>query len=167
MYSRDFKTGVENPSEEWYFSALSYTLTPQTLTGDLWSEYETMMWRREGSLLYLSPSISTNSQHWHIAALSDGVTQEELSCLSLQPGTKAGAVKHDCCLALTEDPPNHLRSCYTVNTVSSTLTLSYAPSSSCTDSELPCKHAKKYLRVPMSIPAPISVDYNFWKVEQP
>lgn len=166
MYSRDFQTGVENPSEEWYSPDLSYTLSPQTLTGNLWGEYETTMWRREHSLLYLSPSILTNSQHWHLAALADGVTQE-LSRLSWRPGTKAGGVKRNCCLALTVDAPNHLRSCYTSNTVNSTLTLSCTPSSSCTGSGLPRKHAKKYLRVPMSGPAPISVDYNFWKVEQP
>lgn len=90
-----------------------------------------------------------------------------LSCLSLWPGCKkAGIVKHSCCLALTEDPPNHPCSCYTVNTVSSTFTLSYAPSFNCTDPGLSCKHVKKYLHVPMSIPPPISTEYNIWKVEQ-
>lgn len=97
------------------------------------------------------PSLTSILQH------SDSVTQGRLSCLSTQPGTKADVLKHNCCSALTEDPPNHLRSCYTANTVSSTL--SYAPSSSCTNSGLPCKRTKKYVCVPMSIPAPISADY--------
>lgn len=40
MYSRYFKTGVENPSEEWHFSGISYALPPQTLTGNPWGKYE-------------------------------------------------------------------------------------------------------------------------------
>lgn len=76
-------------------------------------------------------------------------------------------VKHSCCLSLTKDPSNHLNSCYTMNTLSSTLTLSYKPSSNHTNLELPCKHTKKCLCVPMSVSVPISVDYDFWKVEHP
>lgn len=40
MYSRYFKTGVENASEEWHFSGMSYALPPQTLTGNPWGKYE-------------------------------------------------------------------------------------------------------------------------------
>jgi len=163
VYSRDFKTGVKNPSEEWHFSGLSYILPPQTLSGNLWGEYETTMWRRQHSLLYLSPSIPTSSQHWDLAALSDSVTQEELSCLSLQSGTKAG-VKHNCCLALTERLPNHLCSC------------EYSQSHSHFELHTQLQPHQPWVAMqthqeislcPMSIPAPISADYNLWKVEQP
>lgn len=51
MYSRYFKTGVENASEEWHFSGMSYALPPQTLTGNPWGKYENNV--EEGAQLAL------------------------------------------------------------------------------------------------------------------
>lgn len=97
-YSRYFRTGVENPSEEWHFSGISYALPPQALTGNPWGTFENNV--EEGAQLDFT------SQCWRVSSTDilqhclSSITQEELSCLSLQPGTKPGVVKHNCCSAL-------------------------------------------------------------------
>lgn len=161
-YSRYFRTGVENPSEEWHFSGISYALPPQALTGNPWGTFENNV--EEGAQLDFT------SQCWRVSSTDilqhclSSITQEELSCLSLQPGTKPGVVKHNCCSALRIPQTSAIPATLWM-LVSPTLTLSCAPGSALT---LGCHtNMPRNISVLLCPSTPISADCNFWKVEQP